>query len=44
MRRFWDNSRDVENSEEETRTVDGNLDCEEQIMETLRGLAGLEPV
>ncbi len=33
MRKFWDNTREEENSEEETRTIDGNLDSEEQIME-----------
>ncbi len=32
MRKFWDNSRDEENLEEDTRTIDGNLECEEQIM------------
>lgn len=32
MRRFWDNARKEENLEEETRTIDGNLECEEQIM------------
>ncbi len=35
MRRFWDNTREEENSEEETRTIDGNLDCEEQIMDDI---------
>ena len=35
MRRFWDNTRDEENSEEETRTTDGNLECEEQIMDDI---------
>ena len=35
MRRFWDNTREEKNSEEETRTIDGNLDCEEQIMEDI---------
>ena len=33
MRRFWDNTGEKENSEEETRTINGNLDCQEQIME-----------
>jgi len=32
MRKFWDNTREEENSEEETRIIDGNLNCEEQIM------------
>jgi len=27
MRRFWDNTGEEENSEEETKTIDGNLDC-----------------
>jgi len=35
MRRFWDNTRDEENSKEVTRTIDGNLECEEQIMEDI---------
>jgi len=35
MRKFWDNIREEENSEEETRTIDGNLDCEEQIMDDI---------
>ena len=35
MRRFWDNSREEENIEEDTRTIDGNLDCEEQIMDDI---------
>ena len=35
MRKFWDNSREEENSEEETRTIDGNLECEEQIIEDI---------
>ena len=33
MRKFWDNSGEEDSLEEETRTIDGNLDCEEQIME-----------
>ena len=32
MRRFWDNTREEENSEEEMGTIDGNLECEEQII------------
>ncbi len=35
MRRFWDNTREEESLEEETRTIDGNLDCEEQIMDDI---------
>jgi len=35
MRRFWDNAREEESLEEETRTVDGNLECEEQIIEDI---------
>ena len=35
MRRFWDNTREEENLEEETRTVDGDLECEEQIIDDI---------
>ena len=35
MRRFWDNTREEENIEEETRTIDGNLECEEQIIDDI---------
>ena len=35
MRKFWDNTREEENSEEKERTIDGNLECEEQIMEDI---------
>ena len=35
MRRLWDNTRGEENSEEETRTIDGNLECEEQIIDDI---------
>ena len=35
MRRFWDNAGDEENSEEESRIIDGDLDCEDQIMEDI---------
>lgn len=35
MRKFWYNSREEENLEEETRTIDGNLECEEQIIEDI---------
>ena len=35
MRRFWDNTIEEENSEEETRTIDGNLECEEQIIDDI---------
>jgi len=35
MRKFWDNTIDEENSEEETRTIDGNLECEEQIIDDI---------
>ena len=36
MRRFWDNTRDEESSEEDTRTIDGNLECEEQIIDDIK--------
>jgi len=32
MRKFWDNTGEEENSKVKTRTVDGNLECEEQII------------
>jgi len=35
MRRFWDNTREEESLEEETRIIDGNLDCEEQIIDDI---------
>ena len=35
MRRFWANAREEESLEEETRTIDGNLECEEQIMDDI---------
>ena len=35
MRRFWNNTREEENLEEDTRTIDGNLECEEQIIEDI---------
>ena len=35
MRKFWNNSREEESLEEETRTIDGNLECEEQIIEDI---------
>ena len=35
MRRFWDNTREEENLEEDARTIDGNLECEEQIIEDI---------
>jgi len=35
MRRFWDNTREEENIEEETRSIDGNLYCEEQIIDDI---------
>ena len=35
MRRFWDNTRGEESIEEDTRTVDGNLECEEQIIDDI---------
>jgi len=35
MRRFWDNKGEEESLEEETRTTDGNLECEEQIIEDI---------
>ena len=35
MRRFWDNTGEEENSEEETKTIDGNLECEEQIIDDI---------
>ena len=35
MGKFWDNAREEENSEEETRTIDGNLECEEQIIDDI---------
>ena len=35
MRRFWDNTREEESLEEEKGTVDGNLECEEQIIEDI---------
>ena len=35
MRRFWDNTREEESSEEDTRTIDGNLECEEQIIDDI---------
>ena len=44
MRRFWDNKREEENLEEDMRTINGNLECEEQIMETLKDLVELEQV
>ena len=35
MRRFWDNEREEENIEEDTRTINGDLECEEQIIEDI---------
>ena len=35
MRKFCDNTRDEESLEEDTRTIDGNLECEEQIMDDI---------
>ena len=35
MRKFWDNTREEESLEEDTRTIDGNLECEEQIIEDI---------
>jgi len=35
MRRFWDNTREEESTEEDTRTIDGNLECEEQIIDDI---------
>ena len=35
MRRFWDNSREEENLEEDTRTISEDLECEEQIIEDI---------
>ena len=35
MRRFWDNKREEENIEEDTRTIDGNFECEEQIIDDI---------
>lgn len=35
MRRFWDNKREEESLEEKERTIDGNLECEEQIIEDI---------
>ncbi len=35
MRKFWDNTREEENSEEDTRNIDGNLECEEQIIDDI---------
>ena len=35
MRRFWDNTGEEESLEEDTRTIDGNLECEEQIIDDI---------
>ncbi len=35
MRKFWDNTREEENFEENTRIIDGNLECEERIIEDI---------
>jgi len=43
MRRFWDNTREEENSEEETRTIDGNLECEEQIIDDIERFGRVRP-
>ncbi len=36
MRRFWDNTLDEGNVEEDTRTIDGNLECEKQIIDDIK--------
>ena len=35
MRRFWDNAGEEESLEEDTRIVDGDLECEEQIIDDI---------
>ena len=35
MIKFWDNKREDEKMKEDTRTIDGNLECEEQIIDDL---------
>jgi len=35
MRRFWDNKREEEKIKEDTGTIDGNLECEEQIIDDI---------
>ena len=35
MRRFWDKTGEEESLEEDTRTIDGDLECEEQIIEDI---------
>ncbi len=35
MRRFGDNAGDEESIEEDTTTIDGNLECEEQIIDDI---------
>ncbi len=35
MRRFWDNTGGEENLEEDTRIIDKNLECEEQIIDDI---------
>jgi len=35
MRKFWNNTREEESLEEDTRVIDGALDCEEQIIEDI---------
>lgn len=36
MRILWENKRKKENSEERTRIIDGNLECEEQIIKDIK--------
>ena len=35
MGRFWDNKGEEESLEENTGTIDGNLECEEHIIEDI---------
>ena len=35
MRRFWDNASEEENIEEDTRAINEDLECEEQIIEDI---------
>ena len=35
MRRFWDNTREEESTEENARKIDGDLECEEQIIDDI---------